>query len=138
VDDFLATRKYNRPKKSFAQDIVDQLGRKLHESLSGTGENEESFERQDMVRHAPELAERWSKIYAPRSGPSVIGVIRETSVDRELARQSHEEEVRAVKDYGDRAEKVSDPDLRKAMLHARGEEKEHRRELAPFTKGKKS
>jgi hypothetical protein len=54
-------------------------------------------------------------------------------VDKELAKQSHEEEERAIHDYGDRAKKASDPNLKKVFLHAKGEEEEHEKEFKPFT-----
>ena len=103
VGDFLDTRSYNRPKKVFAQDIMDQLGGKLEESYSGDGESEEGFERQDMARHAPELAERLAGIRAPPSGPSVMGVIRELSADlRRSSEREHEEHPWTTKGQAER------------------------------------
>jgi len=55
--------------------------------------------------------------------------------DREMAKQSHEEEKRAVSDYGARAAKATDPSLKKVFLHAKGEEEEHEKEFKPFAEG---
>jgi hypothetical protein len=62
VEEFLAARKYNKPKKAFAEDLISKLNMNIgpngmFESLYGAGENEEGFERQSMERKVPSMNE---------------------------------------------------------------------------------
>ena len=59
----------------------------------------------------------------------------EEGTDRELAIKSAGEEWKAYDDYGDRADRAEDPDLRDLFLHAQKEEMEHLKELEAWLKG---
>ncbi len=52
------------------------------------------------------------------------------SSDLEIAIQSKKEEDKAISDYTQRLKEVRSPVLRKALEHARSEEKDHSKELS--------
>jgi hypothetical protein len=45
--------------------------------------------------------------------------------DLAIAEKSLGEEEKAIKDYGTRSQEAKDPELKKAINHARGEERDH-------------
>ena len=51
--------------------------------------------------------------------------LEKIAADLEMAEKSKQEEDKAIVDYSDRIGKAEDPDLKGALTHARGEEKDH-------------
>jgi hypothetical protein len=50
--------------------------------------------------------------------------------DAAIAKQSLKEEAKAVIDYKDRLGEAKNPELKKVLIHARNEEKDHAKEFA--------